>query len=83
MTDIAQIERADRAARSFRGAGPDPVPIGSDAHKTLFCRMLLETHNPYKPSIIDWPKLDEDARQRLVALPIWDIAVQTEGKAKA
>jgi hypothetical protein len=44
--------------------------------------MLLDTHNPYKPSIIDWPVLDPDARDRLVSLPIWDIAVQTEGKAR-
>jgi hypothetical protein len=44
--------------------------------------MLLDTFNPYKPAVIDWPKLDEEARQRLITLPIWDIAVQTEGKAK-
>jgi hypothetical protein len=43
--------------------------------------MLLDTHNPYKPAVIDWPKLDSEARDRLVSLPIWDIAVQTEGKA--
>src|SRR5207249_6140324 len=28
------------------------------------------------------PRLDDDARGRLLALPIWDIAVQTEGKAR-
>ena len=43
--------------------------------------MLLDTHNPYKPAVIDWPELDREARDRLVGLPIWDIAVQTEGKA--
>lgn len=43
--------------------------------------MLLETHNPYKPAVIDWPKLEPDALARLTALPIWDIAVQTEGRA--
>ena len=58
-----------------------PVPIGSDAHKTLFCRTLLDTFDPYKPAVIDWPKLDDDARARLVRLPIWDIAVQTENRA--
>ena len=45
--------------------------------------MLLDTFNPYKPAVIDWPKLDAAARERLVSLPIWDIAVQTEGKAQA
>jgi len=55
---------------------------GSDAHRTLFCRMLLDTFNPYKPAVIDWPELDPAARERLVSLPIWDIAVQTEGRAR-
>ncbi len=26
-----------------------PIRIGSDAHKSLFCRTLLDTFNPYKP----------------------------------
>jgi hypothetical protein len=61
--------------------GALPIRIGSEAHKTLFCRTLMETFNPYRPAVIDWPNLDDDARRRLVSLPIWDIAVQTEGKA--
>ena len=60
----------------------DPIPPGTEAHKIAFCRMLLDTHNRYKPAVIDWPALDPEARDRLVALPIWDIAVQTEGKAR-
>jgi len=59
-----------------------PIRFGSEAHKTLFCRTLLDTFNPYKPAVIDWPKLDAEARARLVDLPIWDIAVQTEGRAR-
>jgi len=59
-----------------------PIQKGSEAHKTLFCRTLLDTHNPYKPAIIDWPALDADSRDRHVSLPIWDIAVQTEGRAR-
>jgi hypothetical protein len=74
--------QADRAARNWQGQVDGPVTPGNEAHKRLFCRMLLDTHNPYKPTIIDWPKLSEEERLRLVALPIWDIAVQTEGKAK-
>jgi hypothetical protein len=67
---------------------PTPSPpagerlrLGSPAHMALFCNQLLETHDPYKPAIIDWPKLDEETRGRIVSLPIWDIAVQTEEKA--
>jgi hypothetical protein len=59
-----------------------PIRFGSEAHKSLFCRTLLDTFNPYKPAVIDWPSLDAEARNRLVELPIWDIAVQTEGRAR-
>ena len=59
-----------------------PFRLGSAEHLNAFCRMLLDTFNPYKPAVIDWPKLDKEARDRLVSLPIWDIAVQTEGRAR-
>ena len=67
-------------------AGPWPpkgeaVRLGSDEHKRLFCKTLLETFDPYRPAVIDWPQLPDDARKRLTALPIWDIAVQTENRA--
>lgn len=60
-----------------------PIRIGSDAHKKLFCRTLIQTFDPYRPAVIDWPKLDDAVRDRLVSLPIWDIAVQTENRAGA
>jgi hypothetical protein len=83
VTDDAIIAAADRTARFWTGPRDGTIVPGSDDHKTLFCRMLLDTHNPYKPAVIEWPKLPPDAQARLVSLPIWDIAVQTEGKAKA
>ena len=58
-----------------------PIALGSEAHKALFCRMLLSTFDPYRPAVIDWPRLSPEAQERLTSLPIWDIAVQTEGKA--
>jgi hypothetical protein len=67
---------------SREGLAEGPFRVGSEAHKTLFCRTLLDTFNPYKPAVIDWPKLESEARNRLVELPIWDIAVQTEGRAR-
>ena len=69
------------AGRRWTGDDPGPIRLGSEQHKRLFSRMLLDTFNPYKPAVIDWPELDAAARDRLVSLPIWDIAVQTEGKA--
>ena len=58
-----------------------PIRIGSDAHRVLFCRTLLDSFNPYKPAVIDWPKLEPETLARITSLPIWDIAVQTENKA--
>jgi hypothetical protein len=80
MTDTATIDAADHAMRHWRFAG-DWRP-GHDEQCAAFCRMLLETFNPYKPAVIQWPVLDADARRRLISLPIWDIAVQTEGRAR-
>ena len=60
---------------------PGAVKLGSEAHKRLFCRTLLDTFDPYRPAVIDWPKLDPEAEARLTGLPIWDIAVQTESQA--
>jgi hypothetical protein len=57
-----------------------PIRLGSDAHKALFCRELLETHDPYRPALIDWPKLEPETRDKIVSLPVWDMAVQTEGR---
>lgn len=58
-----------------------PIRIGSDAHRRLFSRMLLDTHDAYRPALIHWPDLAPETRDRIVSLPIWDIAVQTEGRA--
>src|SRR5208282_5352017 len=80
--ELSPVAEADRAARIWQGAATGPVRLGSDTHKAMFSQMLLDTFNPYKPAVIDWPKLDDDARNRLVSLPIWDIAVQTEGRAR-
>jgi len=58
-----------------------PFKLGSEAHKRLFCRTLLDTFDPYQPGVADWPPLDPDIKARLTALPIWDMAVQTEDLA--
>jgi hypothetical protein len=80
--DATILAAADHAARHWAYGAAGPVQLGSEAHKQAFCRMFRETFNPYKPSVIAWPKLDPAALARLTSLPIWDIAVQTEGKAR-
>ena len=79
--NVAKFHEADRAARNWAADEAGPITLGSEAHKQAFCRMLLDTHNPYRPSVVDWPILEPEARDRLVSLPIWDIAMQTEGNA--
>jgi hypothetical protein len=79
--DDAVVGAADRAARIWEASEAGPIVLGSEGHKRAFRRMLIETHNPYTPSIVAWPILEPEARDRLVSLPIWDIAMQTEGNA--
>jgi hypothetical protein len=62
----------------WRFAREGRIRPGSEEHKQLFCRMLLDTFDPYKPAIIPWPTLAPDALARLTNLPFWDIAVETE-----
>jgi hypothetical protein len=77
----AQAAAKAITTESKTAAPGEPFRLGNATHLNAFCRMLLDTHNPYKPAILDWPKLSDEARERLTSLPIWDIAVQTEGKA--
>ena len=81
MTTALNIETADHAMRYWQYPDPAPLRIGSEVHLRMFTRMLLDTHNPYKPAVIQWPTLAPDVLKRVTGLPIWDIAVQTEGRA--
>jgi hypothetical protein len=78
----AAIDQAGWKSRHWRSRINGPLPPGSDLHRREVCRMFRETFNPYRPAVLDWPRLEPDALQRIVSLPIWDIAVQTEGKAR-
>jgi len=79
---MAEQSTAEHLTRPSLALGRAPqFRIGSEEHKRAFCRMLLDTHDPYKPAVIDWPELSPEAFQRLTTLPIWNIAVQIEGRA--
>jgi hypothetical protein len=80
--DPALIAAADRTSRHWVCDSNDPLRPGTEAHKCAVGQMFRDTFNPYKPTIIDWPVLGPTERERLINLPIWDIAVQTEGKAR-
>jgi hypothetical protein len=74
MPDSVQAGPADQPSR-------ERITIGSPAHKDLFCRLLLDTFDPYRPAVIPWPPLDDAARARLAALPFWQVALETETNA--
>ena len=78
----SDVEAADWTARHWTSVEPDALDPGSAAHKRAICAMFQETFNPYRPSVIAWPTLSPDELRRLQSLPIWDIAVQTEGRAR-
>lgn len=83
MQDFAVTPSALESAPSVRHSARPTGVIrpGSDAHLQLFCLEPLETHDPYRPAIMEWPVLPDDVLERIKGLPIWDIAVETEGKA--
>jgi hypothetical protein len=78
----AEVRTAEQVSRSWTDGASGAFVAGSEEHKQAICRMFHETFNPYRPAIIDWPLLAPEELQRLTSLPIWDIAVQTEGKAR-
>jgi hypothetical protein len=59
----------------------DSLAIGSEEHKKLFCRTLIETHNAYDPAAIRWPELDETSRRRVAGIPFWNDAMFDERNA--
>ncbi len=73
MTETSQLESEI--------AQNQAIAVGSEAHRQLFCHMLLDSFDPYRPAVIAWPALAPDALRRLVGLPFWDIAVATEERA--
>lgn len=80
--DGAVLDAADAGMRHWTSPAAGPLAPGSDEHRAETSRMFRETFNPYRPAVLDWPELEPAALARIVALPIWDIAVQTEGKAR-
>jgi hypothetical protein len=80
MTGYSAISSSLPSATECKAA---PFSVGSSEHKHAFCSVLLDLFDPYKPSIIAWPKLSGDAQKRLTGLPFWDVAVETEGYASA
>jgi hypothetical protein len=59
------------------------IKAGSDAHKELFCRQFIDTHEVFDPASLPWPTLDEAALCRLRRVPFWEEVYHTERRAGA
>ncbi len=59
------------------------IKVGSEAHKELFCRQFLETHEHYDPATLPWPELDDAQLGRLRSVPFWQEVYHTERRAGA
>lgn len=80
--DHATLEAAEHNTRHWTSQRRGAFVPGTDVHRDETCLMFRETFNPYRPSVLEWPKLDAAVLKRITDLPIWDIAVQTEGRAR-
>jgi hypothetical protein len=65
----------------MKSAGKESVPIGSDAHRDLFCSAFKSTYQHYVPKDLPWPELDEAALKRLRSVPFWQEVLHTELRA--
>ncbi|HEX3991665.1 MAG TPA: hypothetical protein VHX39_10895, partial [Acetobacteraceae bacterium] len=59
------------------------IDAGSDAHKELFCRQFIDTHERFDPDTLPWPELDDAALARLRGVPFWQEVFHTERRAGA
>lgn len=77
------MARSRSRMQGTNGYGKARLLIGSEAHKQLFCRTFMESHERYEPTELPWPSLDERSLRRLRSLPFWDMALQAETNAGA
>ena len=59
------------------------IKVGSEAHKELFCRQFLETHELYDPTTLPWPDLNDAQLVRVRSVPFWQEVYHTERRAGA
>ena len=52
--------------------------IGSLEHRDLFCRTFIETHRPFEPEDLPWPRLEARYVDLLRAFPFWSFARSME-----
>lgn len=64
-------------------ASTEPLRIGSDAHKRLFCRQFIDTYTDFEPAQFAWPELNAVELERMRGVPFWQEVRHTERRAAA
>ncbi|MBB2202063.1 hypothetical protein [Gluconacetobacter tumulisoli] len=59
------------------------IEAGSEAHKDLFCRQFVATHQVFDPETLPWPELTDEELARLRTIPFWQEVYHTERRAGA
>jgi len=57
------------------------MEIGTTYHRDLFCANFIETHRPFEPESLPWPRLEGALLDRLRAFPLWSYARTIERRA--
>jgi hypothetical protein len=57
------------------------MEIGTTYHRDLFCANFIETHRPFEPENLPWPRLEGALLDRLRAFPLWSYARTIERRA--
>lgn len=60
---------------------PRCMKPGTTEHRDLFCRTFTDTHVPFDPEALPWPKLDGLLLERLRNFPFWSVARTIEARA--
>lgn len=59
------------------------MKIGSEQHKTAFCRDFIDSHQRFDPEELPWPELGEAELTRMRGVPFWQEVLHTERRAGA
>jgi len=55
--------------------------VGSAQHRDLFCRTFIETHVPFEPATLPWPRLEPRYVELLRGFPFWSFGRSMEQEA--
>ena len=56
--------------------GLSNLRIGSPEHRDLFCRTFIETHLPFEPEDLPWPRLEARLRRAVARVSVLELRAQ-------